>query len=117
MRIFCDVLTSVSGGDGGGFFCACLTTKLFRRISVPGGGPSTKMKDFETAPLMRNFPCNCTQSLSDACNLDDDKMFFELEHPLLAKSELEILRCSTTREDRIDTYLATLMYCSRPFGA
>ena len=32
--------TSITGGGEGGTLAACFTTKLLRRISVPGGGPS-----------------------------------------------------------------------------
>jgi hypothetical protein len=33
-------LTSKSGGDDGGVLAACFITKVFRRMSVPAGGPS-----------------------------------------------------------------------------
>ena len=32
--------TSITGRGEGVVFCACLTTKLLRRISAPEGGPS-----------------------------------------------------------------------------
>lgn len=36
---------------------------------MPGGGPSKEITTFDGEAFIRNFPCNCTQSLSVACEL------------------------------------------------
>lgn len=38
-----------------------------------GGGPSIYITAFDTVPLIKKFPCSCTQSLSDACKLKKNK--------------------------------------------
>lgn len=50
--------TSITGADDGGTLAACFTTRLLRRISVPGGGPSKKITALDGEPFIRNFPCN-----------------------------------------------------------
>lgn len=61
--------TLETGRDEVGFFSACITNKLFIRMSVPGGGPSKYITALDGELLRRNSPCNCTQSLSVACEL------------------------------------------------
>lgn len=61
----------MNGGEAGETFAACFTTRVLRRISVPGGGPSKKMTTLAEETFMKKLPCNCTHSLSVACTLND----------------------------------------------
>jgi hypothetical protein len=45
-----------------------------RRISVPEGGPSIYITILDGEPFRRNFPCNCTQSLSVAWALPQKQL-------------------------------------------